>query len=213
MAVAKRHAPAGRSDDPSTAARDVQHTLRESSTSQPSPSRHSIQPSRPPVAQDNDAAVASQKREHSNQRPAKKTKPAAASPAKQQTGRFNVVRRTFNRFWIWEILCWLLALGCIAAIVGLLYSSDGQPLPSWRYGITLNAIVSLLATVVVFSLVVPVSSSLGQLKWLRMRRARPLVDFELIEDAGRGPSGSLVLLLHGRGGYEFRLFGVIIPPM
>ena len=110
-------------------------------------------------------------------------------------------RRTLTRFWISEIVCCLIALGCLLAIFALLYSFDGQALPRWRYCITLNTIVSLLATVLIFALTAPVSACLAQLKWLRLHRERQLVEFETIETASRGPLGSFMLLIHGKGGY------------
>lgn len=113
-------------------------------------------------------------------------------------------RHTLTRFCISEIVCCLIALGCLLAIIALLYSFDGQALPRWRYGITLNTIVSLLATVLIFSLTAPVSACLAQLKWLRLHRERQLAEFETIETASRGPLGSLMLLIHGKGGYVAR---------
>lgn len=114
--------------------------------------------------------------------------------------RWSSFRRAVTNLWVFEILCWLLALGCLTTIIALLYSFNGQRVPEWASGITLNAVVSILATVTVFSLMVPVAAGLGQLKWLRMRHKRPLMDFELIENAGRGPAGSILLLLHCGGG-------------
>ena len=109
--------------------------------------------------------------------------------------------RILNRFWILEFFCCIFALGCLLAIIALLRSFDGQPIPQWRFGITLNTIVSLLATFLAFSLTVPLSACLSQLKWLRFRRERPLMDFELIESAARGPQGSFMLLISGSGGF------------
>jgi hypothetical protein len=97
-----------------------------------------------------------------------------------------------------EIVCCLMALGCLLAIIALLYLFDGQALPRWLCGITLNTIVALLATVLIFSLTVPVSACIAQLKWLRSRQERQLVEFDTIENAARCPQGSFTLLIRGK---------------
>lgn len=50
-------------------------------------------------------------------------------------------------WWLWEIAGIALSLGVTAAIVIILALYDNKPLPSWRYNITLNAMVSVLSTV------------------------------------------------------------------
>lgn len=103
--------------------------------------------------------------------------------------------------WFWEIVSLALALVALGSIVGVLASFDGKPLPDWPYAITLNALVALLATVAHASLVLPLSSAISQLKWIRFRTGRwPLSDLELFDEASRGPSGSFLLLWKRRGG-------------
>jgi len=48
--------------------------------------------------------------------------------------------------WRWEILSWLMSLLAFLAIVIILAIHDGQPIPQWRFGITLNAMISILST-------------------------------------------------------------------
>jgi hypothetical protein len=103
--------------------------------------------------------------------------------------------------WIAEFLYWIFALACFLGIVGTLAAFDGHKVPEWRGGITLNTIVSLLAAFATFSLVVPITSGLGQSKWLWLLKPRHLDDFEAIESARNGPAGSVRLLLRGKGGY------------
>jgi hypothetical protein len=76
---------------------------------------------------------------------------------------------------------------------------DGRPLPNTKIGITPNTIVGLLATFLELSLVVPVSSAVGQIKWLRALRARPMQEFSTIDEASRGPWGILLLLARHSG--------------
>jgi hypothetical protein len=102
--------------------------------------------------------------------------------------------------WKYQMLSWLGSLAFLIATVIVLRVFDGKPLPDLRIGITPNAIVGLLATFTELLLVVPVNSAFGQLKWLRSLRARPMDDFRAIDDASRGPWGSLMLLARRTGG-------------
>lgn len=86
------------------------------------------------------------------------------------------------------------------AIIVVLRVLDGRPLPNTKIGITPNAIVGLLATFLELSLVVPMNSAVGQIKWLRALRARPMHEFSTIDEASRGPWGSLFLLARRSGG-------------
>jgi hypothetical protein len=50
-------------------------------------------------------------------------------------------------WWLWEIAAIVLSLGVTAATVVILVMYEGQPLPSWPYNITLNAMLSVLSTI------------------------------------------------------------------
>ena len=93
--------------------------------------------------------------------------------------------------------CALLIFGSVVTILAVF---DGQPNPQFQYGITLNALISVLATVGTFTIMIPCSDALGQLKWNWFMKGRPLLDFHLIDNASRGPMGSLVLIAKLRGG-------------
>ena len=108
--------------------------------------------------------------------------------------------RVASTYWLFEVLCGILSLACLLSIVVVLHAYDNGPVPTWRYGISLNTIVSLLASIATFSLIVPITAGLSQLKWLWFREKRSLADFQIIEDASRGPAGSISLLLRWKGG-------------
>ncbi|KAF7517854.1 hypothetical protein G7054_g13667 [Neopestalotiopsis clavispora] len=108
-------------------------------------------------------------------------------------------RDLFNDNWLWEILCTGLSVVCLIALVVLLKVFDQQPLPELRYGLTFNAIISILVTVSRTALGVVVANCISQLKWhwyLRERRTagKSMLDIQLYDDASRGPWGSLVFL-------------------
>lgn len=58
--------------------------------------------------------------------------------------------------------------------------------------------VSALSTISKALLLKPVGASIGQLKWLHLRRPHRIYDFELFNQASRGPLGSIFLLARFR---------------
>lgn len=95
--------------------------------------------------------------------------------------------------WLWETLSLLGSLCCLAAIIGLLAFYDGRTVPDWYYGLTLNALVSVVATVFKGALLVPIASSIGQLAWVRLEKMpyMRLDSFCVYDRASRGPWGSV----------------------
>ena len=56
-------------------------------------------------------------------------------------------RSWYHDWWFWEIAGALLSLGSTVAIVVMLAVCNNRPLPVLRYGITLNAMLSVLSTI------------------------------------------------------------------
>lgn len=104
--------------------------------------------------------------------------------------------------WKVEILSWIGSLCFFTAIVIVLWRLDGQPIPKLPSGImiTPNAIIGLLATFSEILLIVPVHSAIGQIKWLRTTETTPMADFRTFDEASRGPWGSALLIIKGKGG-------------
>ncbi|KAI9788937.1 MAG: hypothetical protein M1835_001998 [Candelina submexicana] len=120
------------------------------------------------------------------------------TPAKQKANRWCNWNSVQN-WWLWEILSLVTSVGATAGIVGVLIYFDGRPLPSWPYSITLNALISVLATISKAALLLPISEALSQLKWLWFRVGRkPLDDFDIFDQASRGPWGSARLFFRLR---------------
>lgn len=86
------------------------------------------------------------------------------------------------------------------ALIGILAAFDGASVPRWKFGITLGALASLFASLGGYILMIPVGSAIGQLKWIKFQRMRPLADFESFEKSARGPWGSFLLLVKRKGG-------------
>ncbi|KAL2795844.1 hypothetical protein BJX66DRAFT_336552 [Aspergillus keveii] len=111
--------------------------------------------------------------------------------------------------WFYECLTMIFSLACFGAVVSLLVVTDGKPPPSFAYGLTLNAIVSLLGTACKSSLIFVIGECIGQLKWiwfykgssktLEKKRKQHLDGMQLFDTASRGPLGSLFILLEHKG--------------
>jgi hypothetical protein len=51
------------------------------------------------------------------------------------------------KLWIWELLAMLVALGILIGIGLLLGKHDGKPMPQWEFGLNINSVAAVLATV------------------------------------------------------------------
>jgi hypothetical protein len=103
--------------------------------------------------------------------------------------------------WRLEIMSWLLSALCMCTIAAVLYLFQDRPLPKhWIMGITLNTYISILSRAASAALMLPVSEALGQLKWSWFQgSSKKMSDFEMFDNASRGPWGSLVLLVRTKG--------------
>jgi hypothetical protein len=101
----------------------------------------------------------------------------------------------FYSHWRYETLSLIASIAAVVAIVVVLCYFDGKPVPDWPVGITLNALVSVLSTISKAAMIAAVASCISQLKWMWFGQSRPLRDFELFDDASRGPWGALQLIV------------------
>ncbi|TDZ33789.1 hypothetical protein C8035_v010915 [Colletotrichum spinosum] len=101
--------------------------------------------------------------------------------------------------WLPEISWRIVSIGSVVALVTVLSQFDGEQLPQWPLGLTLNTLVAFLGTLARAAFVIPVSESLSQLKWVWFRQPRTLKDFQDFDAASRGVWGSLLLLKTTKG--------------
>jgi hypothetical protein len=106
--------------------------------------------------------------------------------------------------WLLEIMSWLFSLLCMAAVIGVLIYLKDEPLNKWtiaeRTPLTLNAFISILSKMAGAALILPVSEALGQLKWSWfLENSKQMWDFEIFDNASRGPWGSMLLLIRTKG--------------
>lgn len=82
----------------------------------------------------------------------------------------------------------------------ILLRYNEQPIPDWNYGLTINGVVSVLAGIAKASMILPVAESISQLKWhwFSTGKPRPVIDFEHLDTASRGPWGCLMMLCRPR---------------
>ena len=113
------------------------------------------------------------------------------------------VHNRLGRLWTWiatdswtlEYVALMIAMTSLASIGILLGIYDEHPISAWTYTVTLNSVLSTLATVMKGSMLLPVGACLSQLKWTWYRHEkRSLLHFQLFDAASRGPLGAVSLL-------------------
>ncbi|KAL2183361.1 hypothetical protein L209DRAFT_767441 [Thermothelomyces heterothallicus CBS 203.75] len=100
-----------------------------------------------------------------------------------------------TRGWSWEILAMIASFGCTASIVAILAFMDDRPLADWHFFLSISATIAIFGTALKSTAAFAVGGCVSQYKWLYFKSSpRKLVDLDLIDEASRGPLGSLVLL-------------------
>ncbi|KAI2621425.1 hypothetical protein GGS26DRAFT_601031 [Hypomontagnella submonticulosa] len=98
--------------------------------------------------------------------------------------------------WNREVGGLVLSVSSLVTIIALLAYNDGRPLAQWNAFLSLNTLISILGAISRTSLGFAISSCLGQAKWNWFKK-RPdsIIVFDRIDDASRGPWGSLWLII------------------
>ncbi|KAJ5189463.1 hypothetical protein N7491_005794 [Penicillium cf. griseofulvum] len=108
-------------------------------------------------------------------------------------------KRPFNwsGSWAWEIGAVALAVVGLVLLVAFLVKINNTPYATWQYTASPNTVVSIIITITKSAVLVSVSACLGQLKWDLFQNPAPLYHMQVIDEASRGPWGSLEVLLRG----------------
>ena len=115
------------------------------------------------------------------------------------TGRLSWFSKLSLDNWAWELGSAVLCSCILATIVGILFAYNDYSVPDLLDGLTLNAIISLLATLAKSALMVVLAAAIRQEMWLWfIKRPRPLNTVDAFDEASQGPYGSLLLLLSRR---------------
>lgn len=111
-----------------------------------------------------------------------------ARKQRKQRGQNN---RKPHHAWTWEILSTLGSIVSLVTMIIVLAIYNGREIFSW-YGVTLNAVISVLSTTSKALLLFALSEAVGQWKWVAFsKRPRPLIDLERATSASRGVLGSV----------------------
>lgn len=119
--------------------------------------------------------------------------------------QYSIHGNVFKR-WLLETISWCISAVCMIAIVIVLMLLKDRPLKTWPLatsGISLNTFVATLSRISSAALLLPVSEALGQLKWSWFfeGQSKKTWDFEIFDNASRGPWGAFQLLLRTKGRY------------
>lgn len=95
----------------------------------------------------------------------------------------------------------IFSVACLVVIIGILIAFDQKSRPNFACGVTLNAMISILATASKSSLIYIIGECMGQLKWNWFYKGarKPLDGMQLFDSAGRGPLGSIFIILQHKG--------------
>lgn len=100
-------------------------------------------------------------------------------------------------WWYWDFAGATVAAICMVLVAVVLFEADEMALEAWPLAISPNTVVSVLTTVARTALLVPLGSSISQLKWRHiLLQARPLEHLQLFDNASRGPWGSVLMIRH-----------------
>ncbi|GKZ81281.1 hypothetical protein AnigIFM56816_005795 [Aspergillus niger] len=124
--------------------------------------------------------------------------PKEPSTRPLSTSRPLLLQNQTSKFWLsgwtWEILSCVIAVTALVAIIIVLYNYDNRPMPDWPYGITLNAVVSVLVTLMKAAMIFPITEGLSQLKWSWFNERNQLSDLSLLDAASRGAFSATFVL-------------------
>lgn len=102
--------------------------------------------------------------------------------------------RRYLNIWWWETICCIIALAALIAIVVTIRAHEHKPLPQWRYGLTVNAMIAAYTVILKAAAGLVLTEGISHLKWIAVARPQPLSTFVAHDNASRGPLGALKLL-------------------
>ena len=121
--------------------------------------------------------------------------PSLEVPETKRVKLWDFITTSFSDWWMGEMLAVMVSMITLLAIVLILRMHEDCTLPNLPYNMTLNTVISTLATVSKSSLLLVVASAIGQFKWLWISaQHRPLRDLQTFNQASRGPLGAVKLL-------------------
>ncbi|KAI8933166.1 hypothetical protein NX059_009807 [Plenodomus lindquistii] len=118
-----------------------------------------------------------------------------SSKSKSHNGIKNRWRsHRYIKMWWWEATCYVIALTALMAIVITIRVHEDKPLPQWRYGLTVNAMIAIYTVILKAAAGLVLAEGISHLKWIAVARPQSLSTFVAHDDASRGPLGAFNLL-------------------
>ncbi|KAJ5094581.1 hypothetical protein N7456_010442 [Penicillium angulare] len=113
-------------------------------------------------------------------------------------------KRPLRSFWLdswsFEWITLAFSLACFIAVYIVLWVFNGKEQPDMKYDLSLNTVISVLATGCKSALVLVIGEAISQLKWLWFENPRQgqgrLVGVQRFDAASRGPLGSFMIVFH-----------------
>jgi hypothetical protein len=112
--------------------------------------------------------------------------------------------------WKWEIIASFFVLAMPLIIVATILPHSGQPLPQWRFRISINALLSIYNVVFKAFVTFILATCIGQLQWTWFLSDRPLYDVVRYTNAANGPWGSMHLLWSQNMRQPLTTFGTLV---
>ena len=101
------------------------------------------------------------------------------------------VLRLYSDSWTFELLSMLASVVLLVTLIIYLQKWDGRPIAAFDSHITLNTLTLVLSLCSKLSMLMPLSSSIGQLRWIRAKQGTTLKSFYILDLASRGPLGAI----------------------
>ncbi|KAK1585251.1 uncharacterized protein LY79DRAFT_591627 [Colletotrichum navitas] len=142
------------------------------------------------------------------ERPVDKSSPTSSTLGQESNENKSLFERATSLFeewyYVWEVFGILISGLAIVAICMVVSHFDGKQVPDWeakvpyrkeKFRLTINSLLSMLSVLGSTCAMIPVTKSLGQLKYLWfMEQDRKLADLEVFDSASRGKFGSAMLI-------------------
>ncbi|KAK8023930.1 hypothetical protein PG993_011996 [Apiospora rasikravindrae] len=112
-------------------------------------------------------------------------------------------------WWLWELATIFMSFVSMAVAIVALAVEDGKSLDDWDFTIQPNSLISVFITLSKSATMTVLTGAITQSMWMQFeQRSTPLMRVEEIQEAGRGPWGSIKLLMAMMKGKRFNLVAI-----
>ncbi|KAK4164094.1 hypothetical protein QBC43DRAFT_318700 [Cladorrhinum sp. PSN259] len=122
----------------------------------------------------------------------------AMSKPREPRLRFKWLWHRLGGWWLFEIIAMILSLACTGCILVILFVMEHRPASEWSmlFDLSIPSTLAVLTTVSKSSILCAIGAAISQQKWSYFQSSKPktLTDFDLFDQASRGPLGSILLV-------------------